>query len=53
MNYAVFGDEVEFRVGGQLEGMDIVFTERSLERLLTQGEQAVRELRAGLGHGGG
>jgi hypothetical protein len=46
MDYAVFGDEVEFRVGGQLDGMDIIFTELGLERLVTQGERALRELRA-------
>ncbi|GAA4615510.1 hypothetical protein GCM10023108_24470 [Saccharopolyspora hordei] len=28
MEYAVFGDEVEFRIGGQLDGMDIVFSEQ-------------------------
>ncbi|MGI8306209.1 hypothetical protein [Saccharopolyspora hattusasensis] len=49
MDYAVFGEEVEFHVGGQLEGMDIVFTEPGLERLVTQGERALRELRANQG----
>lgn len=49
MDYAVFGDEVEFRVGGQMDGMDIVFTEPGLERLVAQGERALRELRANQG----
>ncbi|WP_190815424.1 hypothetical protein [Saccharopolyspora pogona] len=52
MDYAVFGDEVEFRVGGQMDGMDIVFTEPGLERLVTQGERALRELRANQGDAG-
>lgn len=46
MEYAVFGDEVEFRIGGQLDGMDIVFSEQGLERLVSQGQAALRELRA-------
>ncbi|QIZ38965.1 hypothetical protein [Saccharopolyspora sp. ASAGF58] len=49
MDYAVFGDEVEFRVGGQLDGIDIVFTETGLERLVTQRERALRELRTNQG----
>lgn len=46
MKYALVDDEVEFRLGGQVDGMDIVFTELGLERLVSQGEQALRELRA-------
>ncbi|MDA3645368.1 hypothetical protein LZ318_10655 [Saccharopolyspora indica] len=46
MEYAIFGDEVEFRLGGQVDGMDVVFTEEGLERLVSQGERALRELRA-------
>jgi hypothetical protein len=46
MDYTVFDDEVEFRVGDRLDGMDLVFTEQGLERIVLQGEQALRELRA-------
>ncbi|MGP4020279.1 hypothetical protein [Saccharopolyspora sp. 5N708] len=53
MEYAVFDDEVEFRVGGQLDGLDLVFTEQGLQTLVTHGERALRELRARQPHARG
>ncbi|MBP2324621.1 hypothetical protein JOF56_005006 [Kibdelosporangium banguiense] len=46
IEYRVTGDEVEFSFGGRMNGFDILATERGLDRLLTAGNEALREMRS-------
>jgi hypothetical protein len=47
IEYKVFAELVEFRIGGHLDGFDLVATERGLASLVSASVAALEEMRAG------
>ncbi|MGI8306865.1 hypothetical protein [Saccharopolyspora hattusasensis] len=46
ISYTICGDEVEFRVGGDLDGFCLTTTETGLETLVAKSTAALNALRA-------